>query len=76
MRGSQTPKRVAVVREVTSDLLHAGAGRCGDLNLQLQHFGHHVVAELFLRLRKKFFVHATDRVTRLRVEQEVFFFHA
>jgi hypothetical protein len=51
------------------------AGRCGDLNLQLQHFGHHVVAELFCACERNFLSTRPDRVTRLRVEQ-VFFFHA
>ena len=68
-------ERLAVVREMAARLVHGVAGRGGDLELRLQHFGHDAVAELLLRTCKKFLVRATHRMARLRVEQEVFLFH-
>src|SRR4249919_2454383 len=56
-------------------LLGACARRRRHLELRLQHFCHDPIAELLLGNRKKLLVRAAHRVARLRVEQEVLFFH-
>ena len=44
--GCKLPQRATVVRQMRTRFLRVVAGRRGDLELRLQHFCHHVVAEL------------------------------
>ena len=69
-------ERAAIMREMRARFLHAGAGRRRDLELRLQHFGHHAVAQLLLCACEEFLARAAHRMARLRVEHEIFFFHA
>ena len=74
--GRKFRQRAAVVHKMRARFLRGVAGGRGDLDLGLQHFCHNVVAQLLLGAQQKSLVGAAHRMARLRVEQEVLFFHA
>ncbi len=74
--GGGLAERAAVARQMRARLRRRVAGRGDDLDLRLQHFGHHAVAERLARVDQKALVEAAHGAARAGVEHEIFLFHA
>ena len=74
--GRRVSKRAAVMLKMRPRFRHAGARRRRHLDLRLQHFGHHAVAEGLAGENEESLVELAHGPTRFRVEHEVFLFDA